>query len=1055
MNISPKEFLTTSRPEQFSDSEVISKPLIDSTVLEFYLDTLDTRSQEIEFERFGIRLCKAVITPNLLPNTGPSGGGDGKVDSETYPISEATALGWYTCIDPSAAHERWGFAFSIQKTWRQKIRDDVKKAFETGRNYKVVYYVSSRSIKAKAKGLMQDELREKYDIDVRILDRNWIIQQVFENKHQNIVREELHVEGITQVTVRQGPLDMQREEALAQLDEEIEDSISNNKTSLSTVDNAIQSAILSRELEKPRVEVDGRFTRAIRLAEKVGNTYQQFEAAYQLAWTTFWWHEDFSTYIELYQPVEDAVLNTEHVYNLERLTNLWYGLNHMRKEGNKLITDATFQQRTTALKDKLKDISKKYEETPNAALYARTLLLEIELIEKKDSKQSLDKTLSELKEVVIQSKNLVGFPFKPLIQVLTEVAGEALEDSPEYGDLFQTIINVTKERDGEVASARLSLNRAERLIDLNRPYEAIKCLSNSLRELHKYESRDDAVKALFLMGVAYEQVGLPWAARGSLLSAASLATSEFWNYGDINTMQAACYKHLKRLELQLGRVPQALDWHRLHSTILNALTTKEPKKDSSTTQADGFDMVLGVLFLRADLPTLKTLEFLPGTLNELGLEFSPVALIHALGCEDKLPIEFSTSIPSKERNSFFTEFVEKCPSEYLAQPITSTEPETIELVSHVLGCKIVVNTENKSPCVEVAESVLSSIESFLSTSILQHATAREPIVEINIDCTKTKALVEFETDDSMSRPIITIHCQDFNPHSVSKANQGKLKDVVFEILTHTISRFVSFKDHEDLADIIREERAPERSLDFTSSFVTLGNVLGNTPKMKISDFTDGQEQYELKRSEPLQYFIPTDEAAENTLPNNSGLFPEIHHRNIKTVSVVREPFWDKAKWLGVGYAIFPDAPPVLSILFTNIEDGKKIFSAWQEQFGKKDLNEIIRISIIQGVDENAPLHYTVGIGSNLELEKGTVRFVVSPTRRHTMTPQTSENLDRFQDAYAHFGCYLLAPGMMQPNGQPEILFQHGLIKKNINIKNAKEVSANDADIVLLKKTSNP
>lgn len=86
MKITPKQFLKTRRPGQFSDSEIISESQIDSTVLEFYLDTLVTRSQEVEFERFGIRLCKVAITPNILPNTGPTGGGDGKVDSETYPV---------------------------------------------------------------------------------------------------------------------------------------------------------------------------------------------------------------------------------------------------------------------------------------------------------------------------------------------------------------------------------------------------------------------------------------------------------------------------------------------------------------------------------------------------------------------------------------------------------------------------------------------------------------------------------------------------------------------------------------------------------------------------------------------------------------------------------------------------------------------------------------------------------------------------------------------------------------------------------------------------------
>ena len=102
MNISPKQFLKTRRPEQFSDSKLIKEPRINSTLLDYYLETLSSRSQEVEFERFAIRLCKASITPNLMPNTGPTGGGDGKIDSETYPVSEETVLGWYTCVNPKS-----------------------------------------------------------------------------------------------------------------------------------------------------------------------------------------------------------------------------------------------------------------------------------------------------------------------------------------------------------------------------------------------------------------------------------------------------------------------------------------------------------------------------------------------------------------------------------------------------------------------------------------------------------------------------------------------------------------------------------------------------------------------------------------------------------------------------------------------------------------------------------------------------------------------------------------------------------------------------------------
>src|SRR4030043_1973977 len=98
MKISPKQFLKSRRPEQFSDSSLVSAPSIDRPKLEYYLDTLSNRSQEVEFEHFARRLCEVEICPNLLPHTGPTGGGDSKVDSETYPVSDTTSLSWFTGI---------------------------------------------------------------------------------------------------------------------------------------------------------------------------------------------------------------------------------------------------------------------------------------------------------------------------------------------------------------------------------------------------------------------------------------------------------------------------------------------------------------------------------------------------------------------------------------------------------------------------------------------------------------------------------------------------------------------------------------------------------------------------------------------------------------------------------------------------------------------------------------------------------------------------------------------------------------------------------------------
>src|SRR5271170_3072549 len=109
---SPKQYMRARRPERFSDSVTKDEPILDRSRLEYHLNTMTSRSQEVAFATFARHLAEHEICPNLLPQTGPTGGGDSKVDAETYPVVEALALGWYVGTD--AASQRWGFAFSAK-----------------------------------------------------------------------------------------------------------------------------------------------------------------------------------------------------------------------------------------------------------------------------------------------------------------------------------------------------------------------------------------------------------------------------------------------------------------------------------------------------------------------------------------------------------------------------------------------------------------------------------------------------------------------------------------------------------------------------------------------------------------------------------------------------------------------------------------------------------------------------------------------------------------------------------------------------------------------------
>lgn len=145
---SPSRYMRARRPYLFSDSEKTTEVALTREILSHHLDTLTDQKAEYVFEGFAVRLAEKFIAPNLRPQTGPTGGGDGKTDSETYPVSPEIAERWFAA-DILAANERWAFAFSAKRDWRSKVRSDVKEIVGTGRGYQRIYFITNQYAPAR------------------------------------------------------------------------------------------------------------------------------------------------------------------------------------------------------------------------------------------------------------------------------------------------------------------------------------------------------------------------------------------------------------------------------------------------------------------------------------------------------------------------------------------------------------------------------------------------------------------------------------------------------------------------------------------------------------------------------------------------------------------------------------------------------------------------------------------------------------------------------------------------------------------------------------------
>ena len=288
-------------------------------------------------------------------------------------MAERIAERWYIGDPGRASKERWAFAFSAKQDWRSKVRDDVKKIAETDRDYTVAYFISNQQVPDRARGNMEDELREKWSLDVRIFDRNWIADRVLEKGHYDLFESTLQVNLGGATTRKLGRVDAERERDLTELDSQIDDPDRYAGVGHQLAEDCLETALLARGLDHPRTDVDGRFDRAERIAREHGTDRQLLRITYHRAWTATCWYDDYAEFERLYEFAESLGLGTDNVWDLERLAILWQvGITFQRSE-TVPEGDAQWAKRGTQLRCALRAIAEDGSR-PTSSLMARTLL---------------------------------------------------------------------------------------------------------------------------------------------------------------------------------------------------------------------------------------------------------------------------------------------------------------------------------------------------------------------------------------------------------------------------------------------------------------------------------------------------------------------------------------------------------------------------------------------------------------------------------------------------------------------------------------------------------
>jgi hypothetical protein len=295
--LSPSRYMRQRRPEYYSDTASRGAIELDRDAFEYRLHTITSRNETGPFELFCRKLAERTLCPRLRPQTGPEGGGDSKVDTETYAVSDEIA--GLTYLADHTNGERWGFAFSAKEDWRTKAKSDVAKIAGTDRGYQRIVFITNQFAKSKDRADLEDELSAAHGVAVTIHDRTWIVERIIDDERQDIAFNYLGV-GREVERKRQGPNDYSRSQQLDDIEELFKAPERYERIEHQLASEALVAAKLSANLERPRYETAGRYQRAIQLAERHGSFRQKLEARYEDIWTAFWWFDDFQYVVDNY-----------------------------------------------------------------------------------------------------------------------------------------------------------------------------------------------------------------------------------------------------------------------------------------------------------------------------------------------------------------------------------------------------------------------------------------------------------------------------------------------------------------------------------------------------------------------------------------------------------------------------------------------------------------------------------------------------------------------------------------------------------------------------------
>lgn len=1055
--LKPSEFMKKRRPYLYSDSSKAGAYQLSRSEFSHYLDTLTERNQHKDFEIFCRHLCERILCPNLRTQTGPEGGGDGKIDTETYTVSTEIAQRWHAG-DANAGSERWGFAFSTMKAWTAKVRSDIKGIVETGREYDRIYFVTNRPVKANKCHDEEHNLTNKYGIPVTILDREWIIEEIFKNNLQSIACRDLGAGRLESDKSIVGPNDYRRNQRLTDIERRIMSTESEVDDQSQLVSDTFKAVKLSRELERPRYETEGRFKRAINVATKSGTHSQILRAKYEYAWTMLWWYDDIEQLNQTYEDIEEIVSKFDSAEDLSKLCNLLTVLEARVSQGWESSDHLDLVRRRKRLRSKLYKLSQDKSQ-PNNALYAETLLALSMLTnsEAEDQREILDRVWGTFSDIIDRAEGLGEYPVK-LVDDAVEEISSFVPESTTLDHLTEKLAEFMGQREKEGKAGKLFFQRGKLKLDTQLHTEAIWWLGKASICFLKEEYKEEQFETLSCLALAYHDAGLHWAARSVCLAALVIAGTISAERAETKMETILPISLLALLSLKLGRVPDLmLCVYWLHG-LAQALPLEDKIKSYLDKEFEERDMQIACFLSGIEAKFIPMLSNLPDILEALRLINSKTILMYRLGRAHELR-EYD---PVQEGN----ELIELADLANLAaaQPVSHILPKVPWLNNGqsfyartvIIGVVVEFMGNDTAEDILLCETCIGAIESFLATAFFNKIFPKTEKLIVHVKIKEDLNEPELKFDSVL----MVLNLNWPKKYSVSDANATSIiKKYLLELCAYVADVIAFVPDAENfIKHIVLKENLFERAVSFSFAHFSQNRTLGGY-LVSLSDLS-----FLTRKSypplQPLPEIVPTspkipndDSVEEDTKKNN---LHSLKHDEVVVSSIINTHLWDEAVWRGVVYAhsgVVDTRPPLLGLAFKNRKSALSIFKEWNDKFGRKDVNDRIKISIIRGICSDNVHHYRVIVTPSFEsFNKLTELPKVFVGLSHKMEPKSSRNLDGFLRQFKRHSRFYLVPAViLDGRDEPELVLDYSILSRNLHVKQAWEVDANDCDAVAVMK----